>query len=233
MRQPDVIAPARKPASAPIPRPKPTMIGVSAASRPGVANSRSESRVQMSTTLPYSGLAVPSMIPGISRIWRRTSKMIAPAARVTALIARPEKRKTTEAPSSAPTKVLGDTISRLNDDATSAANLAPLLSSSTVLLTASVNDPKSAVAARTAVAIAIPFVMAFVVLPTASRSVRMRAPAASMSLDISAMPWALSDTGPKVSIATMTPTVVNSPHPARAMKKSANNVDPAPSVNAP
>ena len=33
-----------------------------------MASSRSESRVQMSTTLPYSGLAVPSMMPGISRI---------------------------------------------------------------------------------------------------------------------------------------------------------------------
>ena len=46
----------------------------------GRAGSRSESRVQMSTTLPYSGFSVPSMIPGCSWNCRRTSKMIAPAA---------------------------------------------------------------------------------------------------------------------------------------------------------
>ena len=52
------IAPARKPASGPMPRPKPTATGISAASRPGVASSRSESLVQMSTTRPYSGFSV-------------------------------------------------------------------------------------------------------------------------------------------------------------------------------
>ena len=71
-------------------------------------------------------------------------------------------------------------------------------------------------AARTAVAIAMPFVMAFVVLPTASSSVRILAPSSSTSPDISAMPWALSLTGPKVSIETITPAVVSSPHPASA-----------------
>ena len=70
------MAPARKPASGPTPRPKPTAIGASAASRPGVASSRSESRVQMSTTRPYSGFSVQSMIPGCSRNWRRTSNTI-------------------------------------------------------------------------------------------------------------------------------------------------------------
>ena len=60
-----------------------------------MTSSRSESLVTMSTTLPYSGRPVPSMIPGISRNWRRTSKTTAPAARPTALIARPENRNTT------------------------------------------------------------------------------------------------------------------------------------------
>ena len=50
--------------------------GRRSASRPGVASSRSESRVQMSTTRPYSGRTVPSMIPGFSRNWRRTSNTI-------------------------------------------------------------------------------------------------------------------------------------------------------------
>ena len=34
------------------------------------------------------------------------------------------------------------------------------------------------------------------------------------------MPWALSETGPKVSIATMTPTVVSRPVPASATANS-------------
>jgi hypothetical protein len=78
----------------------------------------------------------------------------------------------------------------------------------------------------------MPLVMAFVVLPTASSSVRIWAPSPSTSPDISAMPWALSETGPKVSIATMTPTVVSRPQPARAMRNSASAVEPPPSRNA-
>ena len=78
------------------------------------------------------------------------------------------------------------------------------------------NEPNSAVAASTAVAIAMPLVMALVVLPMASRLVRICAPSPSTSPDISAMPWALSVTGPKESIETMTPTVVSRPVPARA-----------------
>jgi hypothetical protein len=86
------------------------------------------------------------------------------------LIARPEKRKTTEAPTSAPTEVLGDTIEveRLRL-AKSASILRRVDRRRRRLLTASVNEPNSAVAASTAVAIAMPLVMAFVVLPTASR----------------------------------------------------------------
>ncbi len=101
-------------------------------------------------------------------------------------------------------------------------------------LTVSVNDPNRAVAASTAVAIAMPLVMALVVLPTASREVRIAAPSPSMpSPDISAIPWALSLTGPKVSMDTITPTVVSSPVPARATAKSATVVLPDPSRYAP
>ena len=70
-------------------------------------SSRRESLVTMSTTLPYSGRPVPSMIPGISRNWRRTSKTTAPAARATALMARPENRNTTAEPRRTPTRTLG------------------------------------------------------------------------------------------------------------------------------
>ncbi len=78
----------------------------------------------------------------------------------------------------------------------------------------------------------MPLVMAFVVLPTASSSVRICAPSPSTSPLISAMPWALSLTGPKVSMATMTPTVVSSPQPASATANSEMTTEPPPSRNA-
>ena len=43
--------------------------------------------VTMSIAWPYSGRAVPSMIPGISRNWRRTSVTTWPPTRPTASIA--------------------------------------------------------------------------------------------------------------------------------------------------
>jgi len=46
------------------------------------------------------------------------------------------------------------------------------------------------------------------------------------------MPCALSETGPKVSIATMTPTVVSRPQPASAIANSATTPDP-PTRKAP
>ena len=73
----------------------------------------------------------------------------------------------------------------------------------------------------------MPLVIALVVLPTASSSVRIWAPSPCTSPDISAMPWALSETGPKVSMATITPTVVSRPQPARAMANSADHAGAA------
>ena len=95
------------------------------------------------------------------------------------------------------------------------------------------NAPNSAVAASTAVAIAMPLVMALVVLPTASRCVRISAGSPSNSPDISAMPWALSVTGPNESIDTITPTVVSRPVPASATANRATVALPVPSRNAP
>ncbi len=46
------------------------------------------------------------------------------------------------------------------------------------------------------------------------------------------MPWALSETGPNVSIATMTPTVVSRPQPASATANSEITTTPEPSRNA-
>ena len=98
--------------------------------------------------------------------------------------------------------------------------------------TAVANEPNSAVAASTAVAIAMPLVIAFVVLPTASSAVSTSAPSGEISPDISATPWALSEIGPKVSIATMTPTVVSRPVPASATANSDSTTTPWPSRNA-
>ena len=47
------------------------------------------------------------------------------------------------------------------------------------------------------------------------------------------MPCALSATGPKVSIATITPTVVSRPVPASATANSATVIEPVASANAP
>src|SRR5699024_7644827 len=234
---PAAIAPARYAPSGPTPSPKPTAIGAKIANTPGVASSRSESRVQMSTTRPYSGRPVPSMIPGMLENCRRTSKTTAPAARPTAEMARPENRKTTDAPISKQNRLFGSaTLSTPQSDRSSeteSISSDATLASSTAPSIASVQDPNSAVAARTAVAIVIPFVIAFVVLPTASSSVRIWAPSSSTSPDISAMPWALSLTGPNVSIATMTPTVVSRPQPARATANNDTMIVPLPSRNAP
>ncbi len=46
------------------------------------------------------------------------------------------------------------------------------------------------------------------------------------------MPWALSETGPKVSMDTMTPTVVSRPVPASAMANRLSTTDPPPRENA-
>ena len=157
-----------------------------------------------------------------------------PAARPTAMIASPENRNTTEAPMISPTSTFGLSTPRLKvwnvgPRASLTSLLAPLSSATTVVR----NDPNSAVAASTAVAIAMPLVIALVVLPTASRRSRTFAASPSTSPDISAMPCALSETGPKVSIETMTPTVVSRPVPASATANSATVELLKPSRNAP
>src|SRR3954469_9984795 len=165
------------------------------------------------------------MMPGFSRNWRRTSNTMAPAALVTALTARPENMNTTAEPMIRPTSTFG-----VNATKSALSKVEPTFASDCVM--ASLYDPNSAVAASTAVAIAMPLVMALVVLPTASSSVRICAASPSTSPDISAMPCALSLTGPNVSIATMTPTVVSRAQPASATANSATTTEPD-SRNAP
>ena len=61
-----------------------TTIGASSGSKDRRIISLIAALVSKSTLREYSGLPVPSMIPGMSRNWRRTSSTIAPAERPTA-----------------------------------------------------------------------------------------------------------------------------------------------------
>jgi hypothetical protein len=72
--------------------------------------------------------------------------------------------------------------------------------------------------AITADPMATPLVMALVVLPTASRLTMIRSASPVNSPDISAMPAALSDTGPKLSSETTMPAVAKRPMPMRATR---------------
>src|SRR3954464_11133183 len=90
----------------------------------------------------------------------------------------------------------------------------------------------NATAAMTAEPIAKPLVTALVVLPTASRLTMIRSGSPWNSPDISAMPAALSLTGPNVSSETITPVVASMPMPHRATRYSENVRLPLPSASA-
>ena len=85
--KPVTIVPMSKPPSAAGPRNRPTKIGTTTGNKDGTIISLIAAEVSISTARPYSGLAVPSMIPLISRNCRRTSSTTAPALRPTASIA--------------------------------------------------------------------------------------------------------------------------------------------------
>ena len=85
--RPVTMVPISRPPSAFGPSARPTRIGTTTGSRLGIIISLMAAPVSMSTARPYSGLAVPAMMPGISRNWRRTSSTTLPAARPTASIA--------------------------------------------------------------------------------------------------------------------------------------------------
>ncbi|CAB4567410.1 unannotated protein [freshwater metagenome] len=93
-------------------------------------------------------------------------------------------------------------------------------------------EANNATAAITAEPIAKPLVTAFVVLPTASRPTMIRSGSPSNSPAISAIPAALSATGPKVSSATMMPVVASMPMPVRATRYSENATLPPPRPSA-
>ena len=106
-----------------------------------------------------------------------------------------------------------DTFGPVSDNAASMTSL-PSVS----LAAVSMKLANNATAAMTAEPMAKPLVTALVVLPTASRLTMMRSASPWNSPDISAMPAALSLTGPKVSSETMIPVVANMPMPHRATR---------------
>ena len=77
-------------------------MGESTGSIDGTIISLIAARVSMSTQGPYSGLAVPSMMPGICRNWRRTSSTTAPPARPTAIMPMAPNRKGSSPPTNSP-----------------------------------------------------------------------------------------------------------------------------------
>ena len=79
--------------------------------------------VLMSTALPYSGLPVPSMMPGISLNCRLTSSTISAAAFPTALIACDEKKNGIIAPMKPATNMAGSAMSTVNVDTEVGRNL--------------------------------------------------------------------------------------------------------------
>src|SRR5262245_59012778 len=101
--RPVTIVPMSTPPSACVPRSSPIRIGISTGSRLGMIISLIAARVSMSTAVPYSGFALPSMIPLISLNCRRTSITTAPAARPTASIAIAPNRYGTMPPMNRPT----------------------------------------------------------------------------------------------------------------------------------
>ena len=86
----------------------------------------------------------------------------------------------------------------------------------------SMYEANNATAAMTAEPIAKPLVTAFVVLPTASRLTKILPVSPCNSPAISAMPAALSETGPNVSSETMTPVVASIPMPHNATRYNEN-----------
>ena len=137
--------------------------------------------VTMSIARPYSGRAVPSMIPGISANCRRTSVTTWPPTLPTASIARDANRNGIRPPMKSPATTHASL--RLND------SVRPWFDSSVVY------ESNSTSAANAAEPIAYPFVTALVVLPTASSGSVIARTDSSRSA-ISAIPPALSVTGP-------------------------------------
>ena len=150
--------------------------------------------------------------------WLRTSCTTTPAVRPTARMARAENRNGTAPPISRPMKIFGSATLMASSGARSTPSLRSATSMPSSAPAVSMKLANRATAAMTAEPMAKPLVTALVVLPTASRLTMIRSGSPWNSPDISAMPAALSDTGPNVSSETMTPVVASMPMPVRATR---------------
>ena len=136
-----------------------------------------------------------------------------PAERPTALIARDENRNATEPPIRRPMKIVGLATSICVCGSVNRADPERWRPSCVAIV--STNEPNKDTEAMTAEPIATPLVIALVVLPTASRLTMIRSASPVNSPDISAIPAALSDTGPKLSSDTTIPAVDRRPIPVK------------------
>ena len=178
------------------------MTGLETATTPGMIISRRAALVEMSTQVALSGSTPsrPSSRPSISRNCRRISTIIASAARPTDFIVMAATTKGSDAPMRRPMTTIGSV--RLRSAASSPALV--------------LNAAKRARAVRAALPIAKPLPIAAVVLPIESRpSVMSRT--SFPRPDISAIPPALSATGPYASTVMVTPTVPSIPIAAIAI----------------
>src|SRR5207237_478795 len=106
-KSPVTIVPSSTPPRAIGPRMKPTRMGESTGIAAGTIIFWIAAFVTISTQVPYSGLPVPSMIPLISRNWRRTSPTTSPAATPTAFMHIEAKRYGNMPPMNSPTRTWG------------------------------------------------------------------------------------------------------------------------------
>mmetsp|Transcript_20395 Transcript_20395/g.33832 ORF Transcript_20395/g.33832 Transcript_20395/m.33832 type:complete len:306 (-) Transcript_20395:1298-2215(-) len=203
---PEVRLPTSKPHTHSTPKKAPVMIGEKMTSRPGRTISLKEASVEILMHWLWSGSpcpGVPSRSPGISRNWRSTSLTMDMAAVPTDFMHRAVNQYGSIAPMNKKEKVVGRNT------------LMTTWPSLTSPLTRAMKPPNSARDTRAAEPMAKPFPMAAVVLPAASRaSVLSRTD--SGNSDISAIPPALSQTGPYTSIDKQVARVPNIPNAAMA-----------------
>ena len=174
----------------------PTRGGALTAITPGTIIFFSAAVVAISIQRAVSGSALPSSKPSISRNWRRISLIISNAASPTAVMVREAITNGITPPIKRPINTSGLFSSRLK--------------SGMLAATVSIKAVMIASAASAAAPIANPLPIAAVVLPSSSReSVILRV--SSPNPAISAMPPALSATGPYASIAMVMPTVASIP----------------------
>ena len=207
--KPVARAPRRNPARAYLPRTTPTSTGATMVIIEGASICFSAADVAISTHLPYSGFAVPSIRPFISRHCRRTSSTMSSVVTPTDFIAMAQNRGGIMAPSSRPT--MTGALSRLRPGAAVSWPEEEMVTICVAMAKERVSPREFSAAAP----MANPLPVAAVVLPRESRaSVLSRTSGDKPAWVV--MPPALSATGPYASVARVTPRVDSMPTAARA-----------------